>query len=85
MKRQTLADRLKTEGVPEDLYSLDGGQWGDRYCLEQRGSLWYVYHSERGQAYDDMPFVTEEEACDRLYDLLTSGRMGRYTSEPGAF
>ncbi len=84
MNRAALAERLELEGVPEDLYSLDGGLWGDRLCLEERGSLWYVYHSERGQRYEETLFVSEDEACDRLYALLTSGRMSRYTTEgPG--
>ena len=81
MDKIGLALRLQTEGVPENLYSLDGGQWGDRYCLEQRGVVWYVYESERGQAYDEELFMTEDEACERLYQLLTSGRMRRYITE----
>jgi len=84
MNRKPLAERLRLEGVPEDLYSLDGGLWGDRFCIEQRGSVWYVYHSERGERYDETLFVSEDEACDRLYDILTEGRMRRYTTErPG--
>ena len=50
----------------------------------EAGAAWYVYHSERGPRDDEtalVAFVTEDEACDRLYTLLTSGRMKRYTTE----
>jgi hypothetical protein len=86
-----LQQRLDSAGIPSDLYSLDGGLWGDRLCIERSGEhLWWVYHSERGQRYDETVFRTEDEACERLWTLLTSGRMARYRTdhpiedEPGA-
>jgi len=83
MNLSELRDRLEQVGVPDDLYSLDGGLWGDRICIEKRGTSWLVYHSERGQRFDEATFGSESEACDRLYELLTAGRMSRYQSQPG--
>lgn len=82
MNRTELAERLRVEGVPSDLYSLDGGEWGDQICLEHSGSLWTVYHSERGQRGVETHFVVEDDACARVYELLTTGRMSRYTENP---
>ena len=77
-----LQERLNSAGIPNDLYSLDGGLWGDRVCIERTGDhLWRVYHSERGQRYNETVFTTEDEACDRLWMLLTSGRMARYRTD----
>jgi hypothetical protein len=79
--RTELGKSLRAEGVPENLYSLDGGLWADRICLERRGRLWCVYHSERGTRDNETVFLTEAEACGNLYEKLTGGRMRRYVTE----
>lgn len=38
-----LRQRLRTENVPEDCYSLDGGLPEERYCLAKSDSGWEVY------------------------------------------
>jgi hypothetical protein len=77
-----LQERLDGTGVPSDLYSFDGALWSDRFCIERVGEhLWWVYHSERGKRYDETVFTTEDEACERLRALLTSGRMARYRTD----
>ena len=72
---------LDQAGVPANLYSLDGGLWGDRLCVANEAPLWIVYHSERGQRYEEVVFTTEDEACRQLWTLLTSGRMARFRTD----
>jgi hypothetical protein len=71
-----LRDELGQAGIPANLYSLDGGLWGDRLCIENQGPSWIVYHSERGQRHDEVVFTTEDEACRRLGALLDIGSNG---------
>lgn len=65
-----LASLLERVGIRPDAYSLEGGLPDDRYCIERRGSTWYVYYAERGNRNAERLFTTEEEACEYLYALL---------------
>ena len=82
VKVADLQEKLESAGNSSDLCSLDGGLWGDRFCIERAGERqWWVYHSERGQRLDETDFTTEDEACEHLWALLTSGRMARYRTD----
>lgn len=70
MNLSELASLLDRLGIRPDAYSLQGGVPDDRYCIEKRGSTWYVYYAERGNRNAERLFVTEEEACQYLLDVL---------------
>lgn len=61
---------LECEGVPKDLYSLNGGLPNERCCIEQVDGHWEVYYSERGIKSSCKLFDTEEGACLYLYDWV---------------
>ena len=52
------------------VYSLEGGQSNDTFCLEQLGQRWCVYYSERGERYDERTFESESTACVYLLEVL---------------
>jgi hypothetical protein len=39
-------------------------------CLEFIKNKFIVYYSERGQRFDENVFLTEDEACQELYNRL---------------
>lgn len=78
MDRQRLNSLLRSEGIDPDAYNLDGGQVDEAYVLDQRGSAWVVYFSERGLESGIEEFDSESLACHHLLELLmrdsTTGR-----------
>lgn len=65
-----LRQRLRSENVPEDCYSLEGGLPDERYCLGTSESGWEVYYSERGRKSNLKQFTSEHEACEYFYQRL---------------
>ena len=70
MTRVELEQRLVQEGVPTDLYRLNGGLPNEAYCIAQDEEKWVVYYSERGSKSGVKSFETEEEACNYFYHWL---------------
>lgn len=70
MNLHELALLLDRSGIRPDAYSLEGGVPDDRYCIEKRGSLWYVYYAERGQRNVERLVITEDDACQYLLEVL---------------
>lgn len=70
MFRAELKDRLQMEGIPEEMYSLEGGLPGERLCLGQTETGWEVYYSERGLKSGLKHFDTEQDACGYFYNRL---------------
>jgi hypothetical protein len=70
MKRQELKQRLIRRGVPDDMYSLDGGFPNETYCLNRHDRVWEIYYSEKGMKSGIREFVSEEEACEYFYRLI---------------
>ncbi len=70
MMRHELRLKLIENGVPNDVYSLEGGLPSEAYCLDKHGSFWEVYYSERGIKSGLKKFEFEEQACDYLYELI---------------
>jgi hypothetical protein len=66
MNRQELERSLRTEGIRDDAYSLDGGLLPERYCLAQEAGRWVVYYSERGIRRGLQGFTSESAACQYL-------------------
>jgi hypothetical protein len=70
MDRPALQRFLDSERIDADAYSLDGERRDELYVLDQRGTRWVVYYSERGLETEIMQFETEDSACRHLMDLL---------------
>lgn len=70
MRRHELKLKLIENGVPDDMYSLEGGHPNEAYCLNKNGPVWEVYYSERGIKTGLRQFESEEQACDYLYESI---------------
>jgi hypothetical protein len=84
--RHRLREIARAEGVPESLYALEGdeGNWAggfDSYARHKAVSDailvlrivpggWAICTYERGDAFGEMRFDTEDEACDELLRQL---------------
>jgi hypothetical protein len=67
MNVHELLTRLMQENIPENCYSLEGGLPNDKFVLNNKGTYWEVYYTERGKIYELTMFQTEEEACKDIY------------------
>lgn len=75
MKKDELQDVLVKMGVPSMFYNLDGnGRTDERLCLEFTNNEWRVYFSERGVKTTNERFVSEEEACQFIYEQLCESK-----------
>jgi hypothetical protein len=83
MDRSALRQFLDREQVDPRSYGLDGASGvpvqdrEERYFLEEVPSGWSVYYWERGLRSGEQSFDTEDEACNRLLDLLLRDRTTR--------
>jgi hypothetical protein len=67
-----LKRRLANEGFRPDVYGIDGSvPTYEGLVLERRGAQWTIEHFERGIRRELESFAGEEEACERMYQLLT--------------
>lgn len=73
MNKRDLRDLLVKEGIAEDSFSLDGGLPNEAYCLEKVLFFWTTYYSERGEKNGLRWHLTEESACEFLYQEIKSG------------
>lgn len=72
MNKNELRDALMNIGVSSFLYNLDGnGRTDERFCLEFVNDEWGVYFSERGIKTMNNKFLSEEEACQFIYEQLS--------------
>jgi hypothetical protein len=82
MKRDELRNRLTKLGVPSYSYNLDGkGRDDERLCLGFTNNEWSVYYIERGEKTTNKIFMSEEEACQFIYEQLYK----RYAGEKEVF
>lgn len=69
MKKDELRNALEQLGIPSWLYNLDGtGRTDERFCLEFKNNQWSVYFSERGAKTTHEKFMSEEDACQFIYE-----------------
>jgi hypothetical protein len=68
--REQLRSFLDRERVDPTSYALDGEVRDECYCLVHELTLWHVFYSERGLRTGEEGFITEEEACAHMLDLL---------------
>jgi hypothetical protein len=62
--------QLINNKVPEEVYSLDGGNPNEAYCISYHNGIWETYYSERGLKSEKQEFMTEDEACSYFYNWL---------------
>jgi hypothetical protein len=69
-----LRRKLEEEGVPPDVYDLDIEGMAlpsERYCLRTEGkSRWLTYFSERGSRTAEHVWLSEDQACSYLLEVL---------------
>lgn len=80
MDRSELAGVLASEGFAPDSYALHGSDRNDTLNIEQQGSKFVIYYSERGTRNVLHEFPTESEACDYFLNLMHRAR--RETKQP---
>lgn len=72
MKRAELKRQLQNEGFKPDTYSIDSALPAhEGLILEMVGGMWTISHFERGVRDRLASLATEDEACDRMYELLS--------------
>ena len=72
LNKESSLSLLRSLGVREDTYSLNGETTHDRYVLEEIYGQWCVYYFERGLRIGESVFRSEGEACRHLVQLLES-------------
>jgi len=71
MNTVELIKKLRSKGVPDSFYNINGtGEIDQRMCMEYVHDKWLVYFSERGRKFDIESFDTEEQACVEIYSRL---------------
>lgn len=70
LTRDRLKQALDEKGIDPRSYSLLGGHPSEEYVLDDRGTEWVVYYSERGLESGFRSFPNEDLACRHLLDLL---------------
>jgi len=73
MDKSELLSALKSRGVNKNLYSLDGmHKQSESYSIVQEDGGCSVYYKERGKASKLAYKLTEEEACNFVYNEFKS-------------
>ncbi|MCO1577848.1 hypothetical protein M8C13_19010 [Crossiella sp. SN42] len=68
--RAQLRDALARLGVPGSAYSLHGGAFEGRLCLEERTEGWRVHRVRSGRTEPLTPWTTEPAACAEFWRRL---------------
>jgi hypothetical protein len=71
MNVEALHRALRTEGILESAYCLEGGLPCEEYVLAQETSGWAVYYGERGDKTGYRHFDGESDACDYFFATIT--------------
>ena len=72
MNTAELRARLEAEAIRQDAYDLTGDGRNEAYVLRQDPSGWSVFYSERGLESGLQTFASEADACEYLFEKLTS-------------
>ncbi len=73
MTRDELKQRLGSEGFRDQLYFFDDETPDyDGYILRKVYDRWLIEYFERGIRTELGNYSSEEEACQRFYDILNS-------------
>jgi hypothetical protein len=91
MNREGLRSVLRSEGVEDEAYVLEGDQYSDDlgkhpraytgvYVLRIVEGGWAVFGYERGEKLNETQFETEDEACQELLSRVRRDPTTRGTS-----
>jgi hypothetical protein len=81
MNATQLKEELVKEGIDTRYASLEGEIRDQSLVLERPESGgWCVYASERGQRLGEHWFITEEEACQYIFDSLSRDPLAKKRS-----
>ena len=73
MRAEELKQRLLLEGFRPSVFSIDGPLPAyEGLILEKTDTTWRIDHFERGVRRELESFNTEEQACERMYELLAA-------------
>ena len=70
MDRKQLELTLAAEGFSPDSYVMHGSDRNDTLNIEQQGSKFVVYYTERGSRSDEHEFLSEADACDYFLESM---------------
>jgi hypothetical protein len=70
LTRDRLKQTLDDQAIDPRAYSLFGGHPSEDFVLDNRGTDWVVYYSERGLESGLRSFPTEDLACRHLLYLV---------------
>ncbi|MEC3981399.1 hypothetical protein [Amycolatopsis sp. H20-H5] len=73
--REQLQAALSWLGVPESAYSLYGGGFQGRLCLEERDNGWRVYRFGDGERGHDRSHADETAACQEFWRRLVDDEL----------
>ena len=75
MNIEELEIKLKEYKIPEWYYNTKGkGMDDERYNIINDNGKWSVYYGKKGQRSNEKIFDNESDACEYMYDKLTTGR-----------
>ncbi|MGN7888377.1 hypothetical protein [Dyadobacter sp. 22481] len=78
MDKVELLAKLNELDASEEMYSLEGGTPPERMVVEQNGTVFDVYYSERGVKVDLRTFLSIGEAYDYLYSVFKTWKEKGY-------
>lgn len=71
MNSAELQVRLRAAGIRPESYSIGGPlPTYEGLILEHSDGAWRIEHFERGMREELESFSSEEQACERMYELL---------------
>jgi hypothetical protein len=70
MNASGLRQRLASERINPDAYSLDDATANEAYCLVRSTQGWIVYYFERGYRRGERRFEFADAACQYLLNLI---------------
>lgn len=70
MDRKQLELTLAAEGFSPDSYVMHGSDRNDTLNIEQQGSKFVIYYTERGSRGDEHEFNSEADACDYFLESM---------------
>jgi hypothetical protein len=85
LNKEELKNALVKEQIDPRYYSLDGlgdSHYFDRIILEKSMEEWLVYHYERGSKNNLRTFISEDEACNFLFNWIIRDPNTRIYNQP---
>lgn len=72
MTHDELRTELRTRGVPESLFSLNGLKDGECHCVVRENGTWKVVYMDRGKISELASGLTQSAAYEFVYKEFQS-------------